>query len=127
MVPIFSLAGIAAAFVIYVWWKLSSRKLNKRDSKRIRALWAALKHLNDPAMRVMQAEIIFCKALESAGYKGTMAEKLKKSGSRFPNEEALWKAHKLRNRIAHETGITVSGRDSANAMNAFWNGIEQLL
>ena len=57
--------------------------------------------------------------LGALGYQGSFADKLKKAGPRFQNLDALWSAHKLRNRIAHEVGIHVQPKEAERALRAF--------
>lgn len=58
---------------------------------------------NDWKLAIIEADVILEEALESAGYAGlTIGEKLKSaSPSNFKTLDEAWKAHKVRNQIAH--------------------------
>jgi hypothetical protein len=60
------------------------------------------------------------------GYEGSFADKLKKAGPRFGDVQALWNAHKVRNRIAHEMHVTLDARQVDSAMRAFERALKDL-
>ena len=47
-----------------------------------------------------------------------MGDKLRRAGKYIPDLDDVWRAHKLRNRIAHEPGLTLSYRDVESALAA---------
>ena len=52
---------------------------------------------------IMEADKLLDQALKSLGYKGeTMGERMKDAKNTFRSNEAVWQAHKVRNRLAHE-------------------------
>lgn len=51
---------------------------------------------------IMDADKLLDYALGKKGFEGNLGEKLKKSGAMFSDINGVWRAHKLRNRIAHE-------------------------
>jgi len=56
-----------------------------------------------------------------------LGDLLKRYGSKLPNEQPVWNAHKLRNRIAHEPQVTVSATDADRAVNALLKATTSLL
>ena len=125
--PLYILAGLAALALACVCMKLNKRLVKGREKDRILGLWQALDALEDPGMKVIQADSIFAEALKAAGYSGSLGDMLKKAGARFSNEQAVWDAHKLRNRIAHESGIQITQDEAKHALRAFWKAIQKLL
>ena len=56
----------------------------------------------------------------------TMGDRLKRVGDRFENQNAVWRAHKLRNVIAHESGVEVSYRQAQNALAIYKQALKDL-
>ena len=54
--------------------------------------------------------------LGSLGYRGSFGEKLTAAGPRLRDVEALWRAHKLRNRLAHEPGVRIAEKEAQRAV-----------
>ena len=46
--------------------------------------------------------------------------------SRFSNLNAVWRAHKLRNAIAHEAGFEVSYKQAFNALAIYKEALKDL-
>ena len=110
---------IAAVVLFLVWKKQRRRKLSTSSVRRLRRQWAMLEGMQDPHRKIIDAEKIVDSALEELGYTGTFADKLRSAGPRLKNPQALWEAHKLRNRIAHDLNISFSEKDIRIALQAF--------
>lgn len=102
-------------------------RVSAADRARIARAWSRVEALRDPARRVMEAEKAFDMLLVAWGRKGTFVEKFKPVQWRFPNAEALWQAHKLRNRLAHESGAEPGKGEGERAVRAFEAGLEKHL
>lgn len=68
---------------------------------------------------MLEAENILDRVLRDSGYQGTFGEKLKRMQKTIPHIDAVWHAHKLRNRIAHEPGTHISNRETEVALRTF--------
>ena len=69
---------------------------------------------------IIGADKLLDKAMIEMGISGkTMGDRLKRCGDRFSNLNAVWRAHKLRNAIAHETDIEVSYKQAFNALQIY--------
>ena len=76
---------------------------------------------------IIEADKLLDKAMVEMGIPGkTMGDRLKKAGSRFSNLNAVWRAHKLRNAIAHESGFEVSYKQAFNALAIFKQALKDL-
>lgn len=117
---------LAAAVLAIVWWMTRKRTLPAAVRSRLMGAFAQLGQLPDPHRRILDAEKILDQALTALGFSGTFGEKLTKAGPRFSDVESVWRAHKLRNRIAHEVGITIGAPDADRAVAAFRRGVEDL-
>ena len=76
---------------------------------------------------VIEADKLLDKALVEMGVPGkTMGDRLKRSGDKFENLNAVWRAHKLRNAIAHEAGFEISYKQASNALNVYREALKNL-
>ena len=116
----------AIGLIAFMWWKLSARRLSGAKRARLQKQWDIVRDIHNPMLRVLEAEKILDQAFALVGYRGSFGEKLQKAGPRFPFEQDLWNAHKLRNRIAHESGMAVSEADAARALAAFERALRAL-
>ena len=78
-------------------------------------------------MTIIEADKLLDKALVEMGVPGrTMGDRLKRSGDKFENVNAVWRAHKLRNAIAHESGFEVSHKQASNALTIYKQALKNL-
>lgn len=76
---------------------------------------------------IINADKLLDRALVEMGIPGkTMGDRLKKSGSRFTDINAVWRVHKLRNMLAHESDTEVSYRQAANALEVYKQALKDL-
>lgn len=78
-------------------------------------------------LAIINADKLLDMAMRERGLSGkNMGERLKGSGSQFSNLNAVWSAHKLRNRIAHEHDIALNQRTTQTALSAFKTALRDL-
>lgn len=94
--------------------------------------WLAIEHsINESEratveMAIIKADKLVDQALRERGVSGqTMGERLKSARADFSNIDALWSAHKLRNRIAHEN-TNVSIKTARATLAAFRKALKDL-
>lgn len=76
---------------------------------------------------IIEADKLLDKALMEMGVPGkTMGDRLKRSGDKFTDINAVWRAHKLRNAIAHETDLEISYKQAFNALNIYKQALKDL-
>jgi hypothetical protein len=118
---------ILLAFMAWMALRMSSkRRLPPADAKRHWDQWKNVVVIQDDHRRVIEAEKVLESALKSLGYEGNFADKLRAAGPRFSRLQDLWGAHKLRNRIAHEMGVSIGEREVRSAMSAFERALKDL-
>ena len=79
------------------------------------------------AMAVINGDKLLDKAMMEMGMAGkTMGDRLKKCGDKFTNVNAVWRAHKLRNAIAHETDLEISYKQAFNALAIYKQALKDL-
>lgn len=78
-------------------------------------------------MTVMNADKLLDQALKDMGTKGeTMGDRMRNTSTRFKDREGIWKAHKLRNRIAHETDVVVQYPEASYALSCYKKALKDL-
>ena len=75
-------------------------------------------------MTIINGDKLLDKAMVEMEIAGkTMGDR---AGSRFSNLNAVWRAHKLRNAIAHETDLEVSYKQAFNALQIYKQALKDL-
>ena len=93
--------------------------LSAQSQKNLLQLWQKSTAQRDVHRQVLDADTVIAKLLDELGFTGSMGEKLQKARRYLPDLNGVWAAHKLRNRIAHEPGVTVSEYDGKRALASF--------
>ncbi len=76
---------------------------------------------------IIEGDKLLDKALVEMGTPGkTMGDRLKRAGGRFSNLNSVWRAHKLRNAIAHESDIEISYKQASNALAIYKQALKDL-
>lgn len=76
---------------------------------------------------IINGDKLLDKALIEMGVPGkTMGDRLKRAGGKFTNLNAVWRAHKLRNAIAHESDIEISYKQAFNALAIYKQALKDL-
>lgn len=80
---------------------------------------------SDRHMAIVKADSLLGSALVAHGVAGnTMGERMKKV--QFSNADSVWSAHKLRNRIAHESEVKLSADGARRALYGFKQAMKDL-
>lgn len=75
---------------------------------------------------VIDGDKLLDRALIEMGVPGkTMGERLKRCGDKFTDLNAVWRAHKLRNALAHED-IEISYKQATNALAVYKQALKDL-
>ena len=76
---------------------------------------------------VIEADKLLDKAMIEMGIPGkTMGDRLKKSNTRFKDINAVWRAHKLRNALAHEADLEITYKQAATAVTIYKQALKDL-
>jgi transposase len=125
---------ILGAVLFAVISKLTTQKTSKHlDVEQYRVKCLAIEQQlkpNEPSschLSVLNADKLVDQALRESGARGeTMGERLKSTSSRISDINGLWDAHKLRNRIAHESDVVVSYDEARRALASFRKALKDL-
>lgn len=79
-------------------------------------------------LAVIQADAVFDSVLKDMGLAGeTMGERLQLLDvAKLNSLNDVWEAHKMRNRIAHETDLALSHEEASRAVSLFEKGLREL-
>lgn len=79
---------------------------------------------------ISEGDKLFDHALRQQGFPGdTMADRLKAARTSFSSYsfyDGIWRAHKLRNALAHEVGFDLVPSQAREALNDFERGLKDL-
>jgi hypothetical protein len=78
-------------------------------------------------LSIVHADKLLDEALRCSGYKGeTMAERLVSAKNVIRQRESVWSAHKMRNKIAHESAFEPSEKQVSQALKAYQSAFKDL-
>lgn len=133
-VVIFFLASVLIIGALLFALIANSRKGAKHmDIERFRTKCLEIEHQlkrNDPVsaqITIINADKLLDEALRCRGVRGeTMGERLKSAKTLLSDLDGTWKAHKLRNQIAHESDAKISYEQAAAALRSFRRALKDL-
>lgn len=127
------LAGvlIAGAVVLLVlFFKKDNSSLNR---SYFQTKWLEIENSldkNNPhtyMTAVMSADKLVDTALKQARFKGTtMGERMRSAQKTWKNTDSIWRAHKVRNQLAHEPDYRLSRETALGALSAFKQALKDL-
>lgn len=130
---VFLLAGIiilAALLLVFISIKKGVKPL---DVEYFRTKCLEIEHQLKPDDQaschfcVLNGDNLVDRALKNKGFKGkTMGDRLKNAKSFLSNNNDVWTAHKIRNKIAHEPNVRIEYKDARFALNAYRKALKDL-
>lgn len=119
---------VALAAISRFGRKLPRRHLNQKyfQDKWLELL-ARVKTSDGMVLAIIDADKLLDEALKKRGFSGkTMGERLVAAQRSITDNDAVWYAHKLRNRLVHEPNINLKKREAQNALGGFKQGLKDL-
>lgn len=90
-------------------------------------LLARVKSPEGMLLAVIDADKLLDEALKKRHLKGkTMGERLVAAQRMLSDNDAVWYAHKLRNRLVHEPNVRLKKREARDALEGFKKGLHDL-
>jgi hypothetical protein len=130
LIMFFSVIAIGITLLIVI--ALTRRGERHLDQAKFRTKWLAITQNAGSTPETWQFAIISADklldcALRERGVSGnTLGERLKNAKPYLSNIDAVWRAHKLRNRIAHDDGVKVTQRQAGEALKIFKRALTDL-
>lgn len=129
----FVAAVLIVAGLLFAIISLTKNSPRTLDIEKYRSRWMSIEtglrrdDSNTHSMSVLNADKLLDQALRERGLSGkTMGERMKQFQGKWTNGNGVWAAHKLRNRIAHETDVQVDYDRAKQALVAFKQGLKDL-
>ena len=122
IVLILIVAGLLGLLALVA--KLARPKMNKAHFQK---KWDDLTAMNNLTLAVIKADSLLDEALRHAGMRGeTMGERLNNSAGFVSDINGTWSAHKLRNRLVHETDVKAKDSECERALRKFKKALKDL-
>lgn len=122
---------VGALLLIFI--EISKKRTSKINVEKFRMKWLEVQNQlgrdsgSANAMAVLNADKLFDQALKDLGYPGlTMAERFKGVNRKLSHKPEVWRAHKLRNKIAHEIDMKVSYKEARWALAVYKKALKEL-
>ena len=102
------------------------------DQSEIKARWSTISAAANTGASglkssINEADKLLDHVMKQVGYPGDkMAERLKLAGPRFTDQNAVWRAHKLRNVLAHEIGFDLVPSQAKEALKDYEQALKDL-
>jgi len=125
MVVLMFAVVVVIGITLLVVISLTRRPSKRLDQEQYREKWLTItqsvtEDAGSMQLAVLHADKLLDQALRECGVAGTtLGERLKNGKSRFRNVNDVWRAHKLRNQIAHDDHVAITRRQTDAALAAF--------
>jgi hypothetical protein len=102
------------------------------DQSEIKARWETIMATSQTGASglkssINEADKLLDHVLKQLGYGGErMGDRLKAAGPRFTNQNHVWRAHKLRNALAHEIGFDLVPSQAREALKDFEQALKDV-
>ena len=123
---IFIALAILLGFVLLFILKRKKSGFSFFFKKRYQSYWQKINGIPDKRHAVLEADKLLDALLKHKGYSGSLGEKLKAADECFNNIDQVWRAHKLRNRLAHEMDFAPPEKDLRGALQSFYAAYKDL-
>lgn len=124
------IAGVGAAALVFLgrYFKVARPHLDRQYFEaRWSELLARVKTPDGMVLAVIDGDKLLDEALKKHHFKGkTMGERLVSAQRSLSDNDAVWYAHKLRNRLVHEPNVRLKKREAQTALAGFKKGLQDL-
>ena len=129
----FIIAILIVAIFIFVAILLTGKRIYHFDKESYQAKFLSIENklskenTSSYSIVIIEADKLLDKAMHEMGVPGkTMGDRLKHSGSKFNDINAVWRAHKLRNAIAHESDLEIGFKQANTALSIYKQALKDL-
>jgi hypothetical protein len=119
--------------LLFIFISIAKNSPKALDVEKYRSRWlrieTTLSRNNEGShiLCVLNADKLLDQALRDRGIAGkTMAERMKSCQGKWTNGNGLWAAHKVRNRLAHETDATIDYERARQALVAYKQALKDV-
>ncbi len=119
--------------LLFVFISIAKNSPRTLDQDKYRSRWMAIESKlkrddeHSYTVCIFDADKLLDQSLRDRGLSGkTMAERMKQCQGKWTNGNGVWAAHKLRNRLAHETDARVDYDRARQALIAYKQGLKDM-
>jgi hypothetical protein len=119
--------------LLFVFVSMAKNSPRTLDQDKYRSRWMAIESAlkrddkNSYTVCIFDADKLLDQALRDRGLTGkTMADRMKQYQGKWTNGNGVWAAHKLRNKLAHETEVRVDFERARQALIAYKQGLKDM-
>jgi hypothetical protein len=125
---LFIIVLLVVALVLLQYWlkRARSGRWTAADRKFFVDNWRRITANEDLRHRVMDADKLLEHFMRRRGWQGSFGEMLKRNGPKFTDLNGLWRAHKLRNGLAHQLNLSLGAGEAEQAIRAFRRALKDL-
>jgi hypothetical protein len=125
------LAIVFGIATLYLLSKFAPKRKTHLNQQYFQQSWlellARVKTPEGMMLAVIDADKLLDEALKRHHFKGrTMGERLVSAQRMISDNDAVWYAHKLRNRLVHEPNVKLKKKEAQNALSGFKQGLRDL-
>lgn len=125
------IVALFIAFIALATWAIRRQKTKPLNIDKYTERWkSAQKHCGNKEtwpLAIIDTDKILDDVLKSRRYKGkSMGERLMAAQRDLSNNDAVWYAHKLRNKIVHEEGVKLTEKKVRDALLGFRQALRDL-
>ncbi len=120
--------GFVVLFLIARFGKHMPKRLNQEYFERKwLELLTRVRTPDGMTLAIIDADKLLDDALRKRGYKGkTMGERLVSAQREIQNNDTVWYAHKLRNRLVHEPDVHLKEKEAKAALAGIRQSLKDL-
>jgi len=131
MIAFLAVIIIFGVIVLALLSKFTPRHKPALNQEYYQQQWAELlarvKTPEGMILAVVDADKLLDQALKKRHFKGkTMGERLVSAQRMISDNDAVWYAHKLRNRLVHEPNVKLKKKEAQTALSGFRQGLKDL-
>ena len=132
MIYIVLIVLVVAIVVLWLVTRGLSKKytLSEADKRRVQESWANIEKMlaeSKESQAIIDADKLLNFVLEQKGIPGeNLGERLKNGKSLFKDINAAWRAHKVRNQIAHDMDIKIAPHQARQTLDLFKRTLRDL-
>ncbi|MBD3330939.1 hypothetical protein GF354_05430 [Candidatus Peregrinibacteria bacterium] len=121
IILILTFIALDILFIVIIFLKRSSRsKLTNQQLNYIHLHWIRIidTAASNPSSSILDADKLLHYVLAIKGFQGSTGAKMKGAQRHFSDLNGIWRAHKLRNRVAHEM-LDLNRAQTKKALRSF--------
>lgn len=113
--------------ILFFIFGRKKKKFNSQELQYMRSHWVRIIDSADTHSKqaILDADKLLDYALSKKGFQGNLGQKLKVAEDFFSDLNGIWRAHKLRNRVAHELA-EISLQEAKFALKSFQRALNDL-